>query len=99
MVALSLVIVHGVTGVVNGHRAVAAADLTALSAAVVMQTSGIDSACRVADSVASDNGAELTECAQVSGDRMPYGTGGELGVMVTVVVAGQSREASAGPGA
>lgn len=97
IVALCLLIVHGVTGLIQEHRALAAADLTALSAATVLQRAGIDEACSVAGTVAKDNGADLRACTVVDGAETPYGTSGLQGVRVEVSVSGSSAPAMAGP--
>ncbi|MGP9758553.1 Rv3654c family TadE-like protein [Corynebacterium sp. AOP12-C2-36] len=97
VVALSLLIVHGVTGLVQGHRASAAADLTALSAATVLQRAGIDEACSVARTVARGNGAEVRACTVVDGAATPYGTAGLQGVRVEVAVSRSVAQASGGP--
>ncbi len=97
VVALVLVIGTGVTGMLQGHRASAAADLTALSAATVMQHAGVDEACVVAEDVAVANNARLVSCDPVRGEDTDYGPAGLEGIGITVVVAGKTAAAEAGP--
>lgn len=97
LVALSLVVVLGVSWLVQAHKARAAADLTALSAASVLQYAGHDQACSTAVEVAERNSAELLSCALIDGGQTPYGTPGEQGVSVEVTVSGRSASAAAGP--
>ncbi|AHW63016.1 Rv3654c family TadE-like protein [Corynebacterium glyciniphilum] len=97
VVALVLVIGTGVTGMLQRHRASAAADLTALSAATVMQHAGVDEACVVAEDVAVANNARLVSCDLVRGEDTDYGPAGLEGIGITVVVAGKTAAAEAGP--
>jgi secretion/DNA translocation related TadE-like protein len=97
VVALALLIGSGVTGMVQSHRATHAADLTALSAASLMQRVGVVEACAAARGIAEDNGARLTSCDLVSGDDTAYGPPGVEGISVTVSVAGTTASAAAGP--
>lgn len=97
LIALCLVIVRGVSVVVSHHRAVAAADLVALSAATVIQSDTLDRSCAVASQIAESNGAGLTDCRAVDGQDVPYGVPGETGILVKVTVSGQHAEAAAGP--
>lgn len=96
VVALALVIGTGVAGMLQGHRASAAADLTALSAATVMQHKGLEEACGTAEEIAEANGARLDSCELVRGDDTDYGPSGGVGIGVTVVVAGTTASAAAG---
>lgn len=88
-----------VTGLVHQHRADAAADLTALSAATVQVSSGVAEACERASAIAESNGASLTQCHEVTGGgpNAPGGTVGEVGVLVEVTVGSRSATAVAGP--
>jgi secretion/DNA translocation related TadE-like protein len=103
LVALAGVIGYGVTGPVHRHRAEAAADLTALSAASSLITDGTGRACAVAEEIASRNhGAVVTDCRTVvAGDAdspaAPASSRGEEGVLVTVRVGTRSATAVAGP--
>jgi secretion/DNA translocation related TadE-like protein len=88
-----------VTGLVQQHRADAAADLTALSAATVQVSSGVSEACGRAAEIAESNGASLTQCHEVTGggpDALA-GTPGEVGVLVEVTVGSRSAVSVAGP--
>ncbi|OLT53749.1 hypothetical protein BJF89_02800 [Corynebacterium sp. CNJ-954] len=96
VVALALVIGTGVAGMLQGHRASAAADLTALSAATVMQHKGLEEACGTAEEIAEANSARLTSCELVRGEDTDYGPSGVVGIGVTVVVAGTTASAAAG---
>jgi secretion/DNA translocation related TadE-like protein len=97
VVVLALLIGSGVTGMVQSHRATHAADMTALSAASVMQWASVADACAVARGIAEDNGARLTSCDLVSGDDTAHGPAGLEGISVTVSVAGTTASAAAGP--
>ncbi len=97
VVALALVIGTGVAGMLQGHRASAAADLTALSAATVMQDKGLEEACGTAEEIAEANSARLTSCELVRGEDTDYGPAGVEGVGVTVVIASRTATAEAGP--
>lgn len=103
IIALATFLGVQVTGVVQQHRADAAADLTALSAATVQVTAGVAEACGRASSVAASNGASLSQCREVTGGGAdaPGGTVGEMGILVEVTVGGpvgsRSAVAVAGP--
>lgn len=88
-----------VAGLVQQHLADAAADLTALSAATVQVSSGVDEACGRASAIADSNGASLTQCREVTGGGAdaPGGTLGEVGILVEVTVGSRSAVAVAGP--
>lgn len=88
-----------VTGLVQQHRADAAADLTSLSAATVQVSSGVSEACGRAAEIAESNGASLTQCHEVTGGGpdAPAGTPGEVGVLVEVTVGSRSAVSVAGP--
>lgn len=88
-----------VTGLVQQHRADAAADLTALSAATVQVTADTARACVLAGEIATANGADLTDCRAVTGGGAdaPGGTVGETGILVGVTVGARSAVAVAGP--
>lgn len=88
-----------VTGLVQQHRADAAADLTALSAATVRISSGVPEACGRAAEIAESNGASLTQCHETTGGGpdAPGGTAGEVGILVEVTVGSRSAVAVAGP--
>ncbi|MEY8566289.1 Rv3654c family TadE-like protein [Corynebacterium sp.] len=97
VVASALVVATGVTGMLQSHRATLAADMTALSAATVMQRAGVEEACTVAAAVARDNGAALNSCAPVRGEQTDHGPEGLEGISVTVTVTGRTATAEAGP--
>lgn len=97
--ALAALVGLHATGLVQQHRADAAADLTALSAATVQVTAGVTEACARASSVAAANGAGLSDCREVTGGSgdAPGGTAGETGILVEVTVGDRSAVAVAGP--
>lgn len=103
LVALATVVGYGATGLVQQHRATAAADLTALSAATVLLADGAESACATAATVAADNyGATVTDCRTVvaGGPEVPdapASSRGEEGITVTVTVGDRRATAVAGP--
>ncbi|WP_420098336.1 Rv3654c family TadE-like protein [Corynebacterium sp.] len=97
VVALALLIGTGVTGLVQGQRASSAADVTALSAATVLDRAGPEAACEAAASVAAANGARLTLCALVWGEQTDHGPAGAEGMDVTVSIGGRTASAAAGP--
>lgn len=99
LTALSLVLVSGVTGLVQDRRATVAADLAALSAAAVVHRVGVDEACVLAGQVADANGADLVACSAVDGGQTSYGLPGEQGVQVRVSIAGAAATAAAGAAA
>lgn len=78
LIAVATLLGVHVTGLVNQHRADAAADLTALSAATVQVGAGVGEACARASSVAEANGATLTDCCEIvgGGPDAPAGTVG-----------------------
>lgn len=99
VVALAASLGYHLTGVVNDHRAKAAADMTAISAATVQVTSGTEEACIHAAIIAEKNGGSLTRCRETMGGSAdaPQGGVGEIGVYVEVTVIGRTARAAAGP--
>lgn len=97
IIACCLLIVQATIEVVSHHRAVAAADLVAVSAATVLLTAGETRACSVAAQVATGNGAELMSCRTIDGTTTSHGTPGVTGIAVDVRVASRDATASAGP--
>ncbi|AGP31724.1 hypothetical protein A606_10425 [Corynebacterium terpenotabidum Y-11] len=90
IIALTTLLGLQITGLVYRHRADAAADLTAISAATVQVMAGTDEACARAGEIAASNGARLSECREVTGGSSdaPAGTVGEVGILVEVTVGG-----------
>ncbi|HIW92071.1 MAG TPA: flp pilus-assembly TadE/G-like family protein [Candidatus Corynebacterium avicola] len=97
IIACCLLIVQVTVAVVAQHRAVAAADLVAVSAATVLLTAGEQQACSVAAQVASGNGSELVSCGTVDGTATNHGTPGVTGMAVKVRVGTREARAAAGP--
>ncbi|AWT25295.1 hypothetical protein Csp1_04750 [Corynebacterium provencense] len=99
VIALAALVGFRTSGLVEQHRAVAAADLVALSAATVQLVTGTADACARAASVAEENGADLSDCRAVTGGGpdAPGGTAGSEGVLVVVTVGQASATAVAGP--
>lgn len=85
VIAVAGFVAMGTGMLIAQHRAVIAADMTALSAAT-SHISGNGDACEIAGVIAEENGAHLQACA-VDGDD----------VTVTVSVARREAEATAGP--
>ena len=97
IIACCLLIVQAAVAVVGQHRAVAGADLVAVSAATVLLSAGEQQACAGAAQVADANDAELVSCGTVDGSATSHGTPGVAGMAVKVKVVSRETTATAGP--